>query len=117
MTTAIPEVKCQIPHEFRMGVFDVDRGAQTADVACDVVGEDYAAHAGFAGAGFAHEEDFAFAGGGGGSGGQHGGWSGWGQPWVCDCGGVEEWARIIEERMCLLIVLASAENVKRSRDG
>ena len=40
-------------------MFDVDGGAEAADVACEVVAEDYAAHGGFAGAGAAHEEDFA----------------------------------------------------------
>ena len=60
-----------------MRVFDVDGGAESADVARDVVGEDYAAHGGFAGAGFSHEEDFAFAvvGGEGGGFGGHGGWA------------------------------------------
>ena len=44
-----------------MRVFDVDGGAEAPDVPRDEVAEDYAAHAGFAGAGFSHEEDFFLA--------------------------------------------------------
>ena len=61
LPAAVPQVERQVAHEFGVRVFHVDGGAQAADVARDEVAEDYAAHAGFAGAGFAHEEDFFLA--------------------------------------------------------
>lgn len=54
LAAAVPEIEHEISHEPDVAVFDVDGSPETPHVFCDVVAEDYAAHAGFARAGFAH---------------------------------------------------------------
>ena len=53
----IPKIKHQIPQKLDLAVLDVDSGTKTADIFCDVVAKDDAAHGGFAGARLAHKKD------------------------------------------------------------
>jgi hypothetical protein len=60
LPATVPQVQCEISHELRMAMLDIDGRTQTAYVFCDVVAEDYRAHGGFAGAALAHEQHFLF---------------------------------------------------------
>lgn len=53
LPAAVPEVEGEVAEEADVGVLDVDGGTEAARIFGDVVGEDDAAHGGFAGAGFA----------------------------------------------------------------
>ena len=53
LAAAVPEVQGEAAEEAYVVVFDVYCGAEAAGVLCDVVGEYYTPHGGFAAAGFA----------------------------------------------------------------
>jgi hypothetical protein len=60
LPATVPQVQCEISHELRMAMLDINGRTQTAYVLCDVVAEDYRAHGGFAGAALAHEQHLLF---------------------------------------------------------
>jgi hypothetical protein len=60
LPAAIPQVQCQVSHELRVAVLNIDSCTKTAHIFCDIVTEDYRAHGGFAGAALAHEQHLLF---------------------------------------------------------